>query len=123
MSSHQKGLPMSAPQMKSLITLLLLPIVTFIYFWQHSNAHKTMSVETKLYLIDDAIRRDRVVPAVSDFVDHRTVTGASIIFKEATSTQAFQDALENNRDSAEYLKRMSADLLKGKLPDVILDDT
>lgn len=89
---------------------------------QHGEQVK-MSVETKLYLIDENIRTQRVIPAVSHFFNDHDATEAQLLFREALSSQSFEAALDNNRLNAEYLEKQTAELLEGHLPKLMMDDT
>lgn len=104
--------------------LLFVVPIAVVHCLQHGgDTPKKMSVETKLYLIDENIRTQRVIPAVSHFLDDHDATDANLLFREILSSQGFQSALDRNRVSAEYLEKQTAELLTEHLPNVIMDDT
>jgi hypothetical protein len=82
-----------------------------------------MSVDIKLFLVDDSILNERVIPAVADFVNSGNAEGATALFRETVSNKNFKAALKSDRVIAEYLARESAALLEGQLRSEMLDDT
>ena len=102
--------------------LFVVPLAV-VHCSQYGDTPKKMSVETKLYLIDENIRTQRVIPAVSHFLDDHDATDANLLFREILSSQSFQSALDSNRVSTEYLEKLTGELLTGHLPKVIMDDT
>jgi hypothetical protein len=86
-----------------------------------------MSADTELFLIDDSILQGRVIPAVSDFLDRNDPDAAKRLVHEAISSQQFQtsirSAVSGDRMTAEYLFNGSKELLEGRLPKEIIDDT
>ena len=102
----------------------VIGIVIFTIVWP--NASATMGVDTELFLIDESLLRERVIPAVSAFLDHGDPTAARQLVEEAISTQQFQATVNSDsyreRTTAQYLANSSKELLGGKLPKEILDD-
>jgi hypothetical protein len=88
---------------------------------QRSIVIKTMSVDTELFLIDDAVLKDRVIPAVNDFLDRGDSSAANKLLHETVSGRQFQTALKIDRVVAEYLFKDSRDLLEGQQPKEIMD--
>lgn len=105
--------------------LYLFGILIFTTAWPNSGA--AMSTNTELFLIDESVLRGRVIPAISDFIDRSDSAAAKELVREAISGQHFQAALKSDvagdRLTAQYLAKASKDLLNGKQPKEVLDDT
>jgi len=86
-----------------------------------------MSANTELFLIDESVLKGRVIPAISDFLDRGDPIAAKRLVQEAMSSQQFQAALKSNvrgeKAIAQYLANGSNELLGGKLPQEITNDT
>jgi len=86
-----------------------------------------MSSDTELFLIDESVLSGRVIPAISDFLVRGDSTAAKQLLREAISSQQFQTTLRStvtgDRMTAEYLANGSKELLEGKFPKEVLDDT
>lgn len=86
-----------------------------------------MSVDTELLLIDNEVLQQQVIPAISDFLNRGDPTAARRLVGQAMLTQQFQGVLKSDAAAekaiAQYLAKGAEDLLKGKLPTKILDDT
>lgn len=91
------------------------------------NLSAAMSADTELFLIDESVLNGRVIPAISDFLVRGDSTAAKQLVREAISSQQFQTTLRStvtgDRIIAEYLANGSKELLEGKFPKEILDDT
>jgi len=90
------------------------------------NLSIAMSVETELLLIDESVLNGRVIPAISDFLEHGDPAAAKQLVQEAVSGQQFQETLKSDVSSdrviAQFFARGSEELLEGRLPKEILDD-
>lgn len=84
---------------------------------------RTMSVETQLYLIDATRLEDQVVPAITDFLNDGNPARAEKLLQEALTSESFQALTKSNPVLADYFAQGSRDLLNGKLPEELVDDT
>src|SRR5262245_43143963 len=111
--------------MKGLYLIGILIFTTAVMAWPNSSV--AMSADTELFLIDESILKARVIPAISDFLDRVDSAAAKQLVREAISSQQFQAALKSavsgDRMAAQYLAKGSNELLDGKLPREVLDDT
>jgi hypothetical protein len=80
-------------------------------------SHKSMSVDTYLYLVDNSLLEERVAPAVASFLKNHDASAAESLLQEATSKTGVPENLR------EYYRSESEKLLRGNLPDEILDET
>jgi hypothetical protein len=120
-----KDLIGSLDVMKCLYLIGVLIFTMAVIAWPNSSA--AMSVDTELFLIDESVLKGRVLPAIADFLDHGDSAAAKRLVHEAISSQQFQAALKSNvsgdRMTAQYLAKSSKELVDGRLPKEILDDT
>ena len=91
------------------------------------NLNASMSANTELLLIDESILKGRVIPAISDFLDRGDSAAGKQLVQEAISSQQFRTAIKSSvngdRAIAQYFAKGSTELLDGKLPEEIFDDT
>jgi hypothetical protein len=111
--------------MKRLYFIRVLILTTAVIAWPNLNI--AMSADTELFLIDQSVLIGRVIPAISDFLDRGDSTAAKQLVSEAISSQQYQTTLRStvtgDRMTAEYLANGSKELLEGRFPKQVLDDT
>lgn len=115
----------SLDMIKRLCLVEIMILTTGLVCWPNSSA--AMSADTELFLIDESVLKGRVAPAISDFLDRGDAAPASQLVQEAISSQLFQIALKahasGERITAQYFAKASKELLDGRLPEEVLDDT
>jgi hypothetical protein len=111
--------------MKRLYLIGILIFTMAVMAWPELSA--AMSADTELFLIDESVLKGRVIPAISNFLDSSDSATAKELVQEAISSRQFQAALTSDvsgdRIIAKYLAKGSTELLDGRLPKEILDDT
>ena len=82
---------------------------------------QAMGVDTTVVLIDATALEQRVIPALSDFLDRDDPSAVKLLVQETLASEQFQHALTNDKVIAEYFAKGSQDLIDGRIPNKIRD--